>query len=111
MVEQVRAGVGMREVARAFRLIDWFGKLIATPHVLSQVSDLTDLPGRDPRARQGGGDELPQERAQVARATPQTSEPAREQFVQINKDPLKRQPPRACRDPGKAAASSRPAGT
>lgn len=25
------------------RLIDWFGKLIATPHVLSQVSDLTDL--------------------------------------------------------------------
>ena len=27
------------------RLIDWFGKLIATPHVLSQVSDLTDLTG------------------------------------------------------------------
>lgn len=25
------------------RLIDWFGKLIATPHVLSQASDLTDL--------------------------------------------------------------------
>lgn len=25
------------------RLIDHFGKLIATPHVLSQVSDLTDL--------------------------------------------------------------------
>ena len=27
------------------RLIGWFGKLIATPHVLSQVSDLTDLAG------------------------------------------------------------------
>jgi hypothetical protein len=27
------------------RLIGWFGKLIATPHVLSQVSDLTDLTG------------------------------------------------------------------
>ena len=27
------------------RLISWFGKLIATPHVLSQVSDLTDLTG------------------------------------------------------------------
>ena len=27
------------------RLVDWFGKLIATPHVLSQVSDLTDLTG------------------------------------------------------------------
>jgi hypothetical protein len=26
-------------------LISWFGKLIATPHVLSQVSDLTDLAG------------------------------------------------------------------
>jgi hypothetical protein len=26
-------------------LIGWFGKLIATPHVLSQVSDLTDLSG------------------------------------------------------------------
>lgn len=25
------------------RLIAWFGKLIATPHVLSQASDLTDL--------------------------------------------------------------------
>jgi hypothetical protein len=25
------------------RLIDWFGKLIATPHVLSQASDLADL--------------------------------------------------------------------
>jgi hypothetical protein len=29
------------------RLIQWFGKLIATPHVLSQVSDLTDLPGKE----------------------------------------------------------------
>jgi predicted nucleic acid-binding protein len=29
------------------RLIDWFGKLIATPHVLSQVSDLTDLSGKE----------------------------------------------------------------
>ena len=29
------------------RLIDWFGKLIATPHVLSQVSDLTDLTGNE----------------------------------------------------------------
>jgi hypothetical protein len=29
------------------RLIDWFGKLIATPHVLSQVSDLTDLSGNE----------------------------------------------------------------
>lgn len=28
------------------RLVQWFGApLIATPHVLSQVSDLTDLPG------------------------------------------------------------------
>ena len=25
----------------------WFGKLIATPHVLSQVSDLTDLTGKE----------------------------------------------------------------
>lgn len=29
------------------RLVDWFGKLFTTPHVLSQVSDLTDLPGKD----------------------------------------------------------------
>ena len=29
------------------RLIVWFGKLIATPHVLSQVSDLTDLTGNE----------------------------------------------------------------
>ncbi len=30
------------------RLIRWFGSpLVATPHVLSQVSDLIDLPGRD----------------------------------------------------------------
>lgn len=29
------------------RLIDLFGKLVATPHVLSQVSDLTDLTGRE----------------------------------------------------------------
>jgi hypothetical protein len=28
-------------------LIDWFGKVVTTPHVLSQVSDLTDLPGKD----------------------------------------------------------------
>ena len=32
------------------RLIDWFGRLIATPHVLSQVSDLADLPGRERRS-------------------------------------------------------------
>jgi hypothetical protein len=29
------------------RLIDWFGKLFATPHVLSQASDLTDLHGKE----------------------------------------------------------------
>jgi hypothetical protein len=29
------------------RLIKWFGRLIAAPHVLSQVSDLTDLPGKE----------------------------------------------------------------
>src|ERR1035437_820999 len=29
------------------RRIAWFGKLIATPHVLSQVSDLTDLTGNE----------------------------------------------------------------
>lgn len=29
------------------RLIEWFGKLFTTPHVLSQVSDLTDLTGGD----------------------------------------------------------------
>jgi hypothetical protein len=29
------------------RLIKWFGKLIATPHVLSQVSDLADLSGKE----------------------------------------------------------------
>jgi len=29
------------------RLIAWFGKLIATPHVLTQVSDLTDLAGNE----------------------------------------------------------------
>jgi hypothetical protein len=28
-------------------LVAWFGKLFATPHVLSQVSDLADLPGKD----------------------------------------------------------------
>ena len=28
-------------------LIGWFGKLVATPHVLSQTSDLTDLPGKE----------------------------------------------------------------
>ena len=32
-------------------LVRWFGvPLIATPHVLSQVSDLTDLPGREGRS-------------------------------------------------------------
>ncbi|MBZ5622958.1 MAG: hypothetical protein LAQ69_30125 [Acidobacteriia bacterium] len=30
-------------------LIDWFGKIVATPHVLSQVSDLADLPGKELR--------------------------------------------------------------
>jgi hypothetical protein len=29
------------------RLLAWFGKLFTTPHVLSQVSDLTDLRGQD----------------------------------------------------------------
>jgi len=29
------------------RLVEWFGKLITTPHVLSQVSDLTDLAGEE----------------------------------------------------------------
>jgi|ERR1035438_5007940 hypothetical protein len=29
------------------RLVAWFGKLFATPHLLSQVSDLADLPGKD----------------------------------------------------------------
>jgi len=29
------------------RLMGWFGKLIATPHVLAQVSDLTDLHGNE----------------------------------------------------------------
>jgi hypothetical protein len=30
------------------RLVEWFGEpLVATPHVLSQVSDLTDLAGRE----------------------------------------------------------------
>ena len=29
------------------RLVTWFGRLIATPHVLSQVSDLTDLTGKE----------------------------------------------------------------
>ncbi|HYW43852.1 MAG TPA: hypothetical protein VE959_13400 [Bryobacteraceae bacterium] len=29
------------------RLIRWFGKLISTPHVLGQVSDLTDLSGNE----------------------------------------------------------------
>ena len=28
-------------------LITWFGKLIGTPHVLSQVSDLAELTGKD----------------------------------------------------------------
>ena len=35
------------------RLIVWFGKLITTPHVLSQVSDLTDLAGRELAAVRG----------------------------------------------------------
>src|ERR1700736_6648428 len=30
-------------------LVKWFGRLIATPHVLSQVSDLADLPGKELR--------------------------------------------------------------
>ena len=29
------------------RLIGWFGKLFATPHVLSQASDLADLRGKE----------------------------------------------------------------
>jgi|SRR5579862_9206687 len=29
------------------RLVNWFGKVIATPHVLGQVSDLTDLDGSE----------------------------------------------------------------
>ena len=29
------------------RLVAWFGRLISTPHVLSQVSDLTDLSGNE----------------------------------------------------------------
>jgi len=29
------------------RLINWFGRLVTTPHVLTQVSDLTDLHGND----------------------------------------------------------------
>jgi hypothetical protein len=28
-------------------LVSWFGRLYATPHVLSQVSDLTDLAGKE----------------------------------------------------------------
>jgi len=33
------------------RMLKWFGSpLIATPHVLSQLSDLTDLPGEERRA-------------------------------------------------------------
>jgi len=35
------------------RLISWFGKLVTTPHVLSQVSDLTHLPGKDLRTIRG----------------------------------------------------------
>jgi hypothetical protein len=31
------------------RLIDWFGKIFTTPHVLSRVSDLTDLSGKELR--------------------------------------------------------------
>jgi hypothetical protein len=29
------------------RLIDWFGTVVLTPHILSQVSDLTDLGGAE----------------------------------------------------------------
>jgi len=29
------------------RLIEWFGRLISTPHVLTQVSDLVRLPGKE----------------------------------------------------------------
>ena len=29
------------------QLLNWFGKLVTTPHVLSQVSDLTDLNGKE----------------------------------------------------------------
>jgi hypothetical protein len=32
---------------RLSELINWFGKLVTTPHVLSQVSDLTDLSGKE----------------------------------------------------------------
>jgi hypothetical protein len=31
------------------KLITWFGKVIVTPHVLSQVSDLADLSGKELR--------------------------------------------------------------
>lgn len=29
------------------QLVEWFGSIVTTPHVLSQVSDLTDLRGRE----------------------------------------------------------------
>ena len=29
------------------RLLAWFGRLVSTPHVLAQVSDLTDLRGKE----------------------------------------------------------------
>jgi hypothetical protein len=37
----------VRDYDQLVRLIKWFGKIIATPHVLSQVSDLTDLSGHE----------------------------------------------------------------
>jgi hypothetical protein len=40
-------GFTIRHYDLLVRLFAWFGKLIATPHVLSQVSDLTDLTGKD----------------------------------------------------------------
>ena len=37
----------IRDFETLANLIQWFGKLVTTPHVLSQVSDLTDLSGTE----------------------------------------------------------------
>ena len=37
----------IQDFDRLTNLLKWFGKLFATPHVLSQASDLTDLRGKE----------------------------------------------------------------
>ncbi len=41
------ASFSIEDYDSLLRLIVWFGTVVVTPHVLSQVSDLTDLSGHE----------------------------------------------------------------